>query len=268
MHCPNLRTDCTHGNPAVGARARKLEHRLHVERLKAVVASVDNTKPFMGNTEQQQKRPRKSYQQRSKEKMQAHENFKMLTTIAATMNRPCRRPPQPVASRSLNIALRRREHRKIVKENQKLLERLEKSKPLVATAAQYRQDFVEHERRLMLCSYSCRRKKVDNLRSLKPDQKAEEQHRIENDARRRQCAEQELRHKLAIKCYKCIEAPHISTSDAEHRAARSPTTPEPVTKQFNQRWREFKCYPASRQMWAPPRVFVPSDLPKPFSPPL
>lgn len=91
---------------------------------------------------------------------------------------------------------------------QKLLERLEKSKPLVATAAQYRQDFVEHERRLMLCSYSCRRKKVDNLRSLKPDQKAEEQHRIENDARRRQCAEQELRHKVRCSVWR-LDA-HIS----------------------------------------------------------
>ena len=118
MNCSNLRTDCTHGNPVVGARARKMEQRLHLERLKAVVANVDNAKPFMGNTEQQQKRPRKSYQQRSKEKMQAHENFKMLTTIAATMNRPCRLPPQPVAARSLNIGLRRREHWKIVKENQ------------------------------------------------------------------------------------------------------------------------------------------------------
>lgn len=266
MNCPNLRTDCTHGNPAVGARAREMEHRLHLERLKAVVASVDNNKPFMGNTEQQQKRPRKSYQQRSKEKMQAHENFKMLTTIAATMNRPCRLPPQPVAGRSLNIAFRRREHWKIVKENQKLLERLEKSKPLVATASQYRQDFVEHERRLMLCSYSSRRRKVGDGRSPQPAPRPDGHHRSGNCATRRQGAEHELRHKLAVKCYKCTDAPHTCTADAEHRAARSPASPEPCTKQFNQRWKEFRCYPASKQMWAAPRVFVPNDLPKPLSP--
>lgn len=118
MNCTNRRTDCTHGNPIVGIRARELEHRLHLERLKAVRANIDNAKPFMGNTEQQQKRPRKSYQARSKEKMQAHDNFKMLTTIATTMNRPYRLPPKPVAPRSLNIGLRKREHWKIVKENQ------------------------------------------------------------------------------------------------------------------------------------------------------
>ena len=118
MHCANLRTDCTHGNPIVGARAWKHEHRLHVQRLKAVVASVDNSKPYMGNIEHQQMSPRKSYQLRSKEKMQAHENFKMLSTIAATMNRPYPVAPKPVAAHSLNIGVRRREHWKILRENQ------------------------------------------------------------------------------------------------------------------------------------------------------
>lgn len=118
MHCANLRTDCTHGNPLVGARVWKHEHELHLERLKAVVANVDNRKPFMGTIEQQQKRPRKSYQQRSKEKMQAHENFKMLTTIAATMNRSCALPPNSVPAHSLNIGVRRRELLRIRKQNQ------------------------------------------------------------------------------------------------------------------------------------------------------
>ncbi|KAL8273662.1 hypothetical protein Esti_002484 [Eimeria stiedai] len=265
MHCTNLRTDCTHANPIVGARAWKLEHRLHLQRLQAISSSIDNSKPYMGNIEQQQKGPRKSYQLRSKEKMQAHENFKMLTAIAATMNRPCNLP-KPFPGHSLNIGKRRREHWKILKENGQLLQRLEMSKPLVKTAAQDRLDFAAHERRLLMCSYSRRRKGRAHLTTGRQGAEREGKRRDGEEPPSRREGDQTPKHKLKIKCYKVGAAPHeamtpSAASCPPSACAKSPTAGK---KKFDYRWKEFKCYPASRQLWAQPKVFVPKDLPKPL----
>ncbi|KAL8425348.1 hypothetical protein Efla_001730 [Eimeria flavescens] len=269
MHCSNLRTDCTHGNPLVGARAWQLEHRLHLARLKAVAANVDNSKPFMGTIEQQQKAPRKSYQIRSKEKMQAHENFKMLTTIAATMNRPCRVPPQPFAPQSLNISIRRREHWKILKENEQMLQRLERAEPMIATAAQYRLDFAEHERRLLLCSYTRRRIAAARAHAAagRSVPKRGDKKRAEEEPPKRTDNELSHRIKQMSRRYKPGEAPHELASPASVSPPPSPSKSKNVAackKQFDYRWKEFKCYPAARQMWAQPKVFLPADLPKPL----
>ncbi|CAD7964439.1 unnamed protein product [Amoebophrya sp. A25] len=152
----NQRTNVAYGNPIIGDIEQGKALRRHRDQLRKMQCSIDNRPP--APMPHLQLFGRDYFARKRATTEAAFQDLKMIQAIARTMTRPIEAPRGlPSGSiKSLNHSARKKELFRITMENHLLLERLERTQPVMNNQ---RLDEESAARRLHMinCSYSARR---------------------------------------------------------------------------------------------------------------
>lgn len=214
MQC-HRRTDTTHACPVVGRRDLLRRQRIHNAKLQAAVAAVDMSPP----------RPQphltvygRDHVTRKKATTEAaFSDLKMLQAVVRTLSRRPTSPERSPGPASLNVGARRQEALRIMRENRRLLDRLECAQPTLATSALLGSR--DQQRRHVINASHAARLSGEYDRELAVLRRAEAL---------RQAATRGLRRAGSAPSLRSTQATNLSTvaeSAAEYVSASAPATP-------------------------------------------
>mmetsp|Transcript_23665 Transcript_23665/g.54663 ORF Transcript_23665/g.54663 Transcript_23665/m.54663 type:complete len:609 (-) Transcript_23665:165-1991(-) len=165
MH-PQKRTDTTHGCPLIGKRDEASKQKHFFKRVSAAQATVDTSAP---ETFPHLTLYGRDYVAKKRAVTEAaFSDLKMIQAITKTMTRTTDMPTRkgPV---TLNTDARKQEINRIMKENHRMVQRLESMKPTLSNSELAR-DERWRQRYVVLCSHSKRKageynKEIDRIRA-------------------------------------------------------------------------------------------------------
>ncbi|CAD7940229.1 unnamed protein product [Amoebophrya sp. A120] len=152
----NKRTNVSYGNPIIADIEHQKMMLRHREQLKKMQCSIDNNPP--APQPHLQLFGRDYFAKKRATTEAAFQDLKMIQSIARTMTRPVEAPrglpSGPI--KSLNHSHRKKELFRITMENHLLLERLEKTQPMMNNQ-KLEEEAVARRLHMINCSYSARR---------------------------------------------------------------------------------------------------------------
>jgi len=214
MHYAQKRTDTTHGCPLIGKRDEAAKQKHFYARVRAAQATVDTSAP---ETFPHLTLYGRDYVAKKRAVTEAaFSDLKMIQAITKTMTRtadmPTRRGPV-----TLNTDARKQEINRIMKENHRMVQRLESMKPTLSNAELAR-DERWRQRYVVLCSHSKRKAGEYNkeIERIKAEDQVEAKKKVAAERRERETIEKKSQ---SLPVLPNAQRPRRSEGDEDSRSS-------------------------------------------------